>query len=103
MDFYQQLDKLPGVKTTIITGNNRPLYEQLQGRFSSIQVVGYTDKVYEYMGCADVVTKPGGITLFETIRSRAAYAGHPPLSSPGDCQRQLHHRKPNRPGNGLLP
>lgn len=70
MDFYQQLDKLPGVKTTIITGNNRPLYEQLQGRFSSIQVVGYTDKVYEYMGCADVIlTKPGGITLFETIRS----------------------------------
>jgi UDP-N-acetylglucosamine:LPS N-acetylglucosamine transferase len=54
------------VRTTIIAGNNRKLFEKLQGRFRNIEVVGFTEKVYEYMQRADLVlSKPGGITLFE--------------------------------------
>ena len=68
--FYEQLNALPGVKTTLITGNNRKLYERLAGKYQNIEVLGYTDRVYDYMARADLaLTKPGGITLFETIFS----------------------------------
>ena len=68
--FYEALDALPGVHTTIITGRNQKLYDRLAGRYPHIQVLGFTDRVYDYMARADLVlTKPGGITLFETIFS----------------------------------
>ena len=58
------------VHTTIITGNNRKLYDRLAGKYAHIEVLGFTDRVYDYMARADLVlTKPGGITLFETIFS----------------------------------
>ncbi|MCI8336312.1 MAG: UDP-diphospho-muramoylpentapeptide beta-N-acetylglucosaminyltransferase [Peptococcaceae bacterium] len=68
--FYQQLSSLPGVHTTIITGNNLALYNRLYNRFPDLEVIGFTDQVYRYMQEADlIITKPGGITLFETIHS----------------------------------
>lgn len=68
--FYQQLSNLPGVHTTIITGNNLALYNRLYNRFPDLEVIGFTDQVYRYMQEADlIITKPGGITLFETIHS----------------------------------
>ena len=68
--FYEALDALPGVHTTIITGNNRKLYDRLAGKYAHIEALGFTDRVYDYMARADLVlTKPGGITLFETIFS----------------------------------
>jgi len=68
--FYEELNALPHVKTTIIAGNNRRLYEHLAGKYENIQVLGFTDRVYDHMAQADLVlTKPGGITLFETIFS----------------------------------
>lgn len=68
--FYQGLNGLKDVKTTIITGKNRDLYQRIHGRYENIEVVGYTDQVYRYMQEADlVISKPGGITLFETIFS----------------------------------
>ena len=68
--FYRQLSKLPGVHTTIITGNNLVLYNRLYNRFPDLEVIGFTDQVYRYMQEADlIITKPGGITLFETIYS----------------------------------
>ncbi len=68
--FYEALNALPGVKTTLIAGNNRKAYERLAGRYENIEVLGFTDRVYDYMARADLVlTKPGGITLFETIFS----------------------------------
>lgn len=69
-EFYQVLNEMPGVKTTIITGGNQKLYERLHGRYENIEVVGFTDRVYDYMARADLMlSKPGGITLFETIFS----------------------------------
>ena len=68
--FYEELNALPDTDTTIITGRNEKLYRRLAGRYPHIRVVGFTDRVYEYMAQADLVlTKPGGITLFETIFS----------------------------------
>ena len=67
---YEALDALPGVHTTIITGNNRKLFDRLAGKYAHIEALGFTDRVYDYMARADLVlTKPGGITLFETIFS----------------------------------
>ena len=61
---------MPGVRTTIITGGNQKLYDRLHGRYENIEVVGFTDRVYDYMAQADLMlSKPGGITLFETIFS----------------------------------
>lgn len=71
LSFYADLDAIPDTQTTVITGRNEKLYEKLRGRFANIQVLGYTARVWEYMAQADlIVTKPGGITLFETIYSQ---------------------------------
>ena len=68
--FYEELNALPGVETTIIAGRNEKLRERLEGKYEHIHVVGYTDRVYDYMARADLMlSKPGGITLFESIFS----------------------------------
>ena len=68
--FYEELNALPGVETTIIAGRNEKLRERLEGKYEHIHVVGYTDRVYDYMARADLMlSKPGGITMFESIFS----------------------------------
>ena len=68
--FYEALNALPGVETTIITGNNHKCYERLAGRYEHIEVLGFTDQVCAYMGRSDLVlSKPGGITTFEALFS----------------------------------
>ena len=69
--FYEALNALPGVHTTIITGRNQKLFERLSGKYENIEVVGYTDRVYEYMSRSHLLlTKPGGITTFEALFSQ---------------------------------
>lgn len=68
--FYIKLHyALPEAKLIVITGNNKNLYQKiLKMKKPYIKVVGYTDKVDEYMKIADLlVSKAGGITLFEAI------------------------------------
>src|SRR5699024_11573994 len=49
---------------------SQTLQERPAGRHPHIQVLCVTDRVYDYMARADLVlTKPGGITLYETIFS----------------------------------
>lgn len=68
--FYRALDALRGAEVIVITGKNERLYRRLRGQYDNIRVVGYTDRVYEYMARADLVlTKPGGVTIFEAICS----------------------------------
>lgn len=79
MDFYDALNAIPDTYTTIITGRNRKLYDRLHGRWENIQVIGYTSQVWEYMAEVDlIVTKPGGITLFETIFAQVPILTWPP-------------------------
>ena len=73
--FYRGLSQLPGVHATVITGHNRKLYDRLAGRFPGLTVLGYTPDVRWYMEQADLmVSKAGGITLFEAL-----YTGLPLL------------------------
>lgn len=77
--FYEKLSAIPGVHTTVITGRNQKLFRRLSGRWENIQAVGYTSQVWEYMARADlIVTKPGGITLFETIFAQVPILTWPP-------------------------
>lgn len=65
------VSELKGVKTTLIAGKNAKLAAMVKETYPGIEVIGYTDKVNEFMRDADVViTKPGGITTFEAIASK---------------------------------
>lgn len=65
------LHELPGVRTTVITGKNQRLYEMWEGRFDDVEMKGYVENIGKYMRNADlVITKAGGITLFELLHSK---------------------------------
>ena len=62
---------MPGIRTTVITGKNQKLYDRWAGQFDDVEMLGYVDNIGSYMRKADlVITKAGGITLFELIQSR---------------------------------
>ncbi len=66
--FYEELNALGDVETTIIAGRNEKLHQRLAGKYENIRVLGYTDRVYDHMARADLLlSKPGGITIFEAI------------------------------------
>lgn len=68
--FYEALDQLPDADVTILTGSNEKLLRRLEGKYRHIEAVGFTDRVADYMASADLLlSKPGGITLFEAIFS----------------------------------
>lgn len=78
--FYAAVNDLPGVQTTLITGNNHKLFARLAGRYPNLQVLGYTPEVYAYMGRGDLVlSKPGGATTFEAIFSGTPMLAWEPL------------------------
>ena len=57
-----------GVSATVISGKNKKLYERWHGCFEDIEVLEYIDNISDYMRQVDlVITKAGGITLFELI------------------------------------
>ena len=69
--FYQALNALPGVHTTILTGKNDKLFQRLDGRYENIEAVPFTREVEKYMARAHLMlSKPGGITCFEAIAAR---------------------------------
>lgn len=56
---------------TLLVGKNQKLFEKYQNRYPNMTVVGYTENVYQYMKKAQlIITKAGGITLFEAIHSK---------------------------------
>ncbi|MGL4523006.1 MAG: MGDG synthase family glycosyltransferase [Bacilli bacterium] len=66
--FYDTLNEQRDVCVTVITGKNKKEYDRLKAKYPNIEVLGFTDKVDEYMQNADlIVSKAGGITLFEII------------------------------------
>ncbi len=73
------LHMLPNVKATIITGTNQKLCEKWQRKYEDIEVLGYVENISTYMKRADlVITKVGGITLFEMIYSQVpVFVIHP--------------------------
>lgn len=69
--FYDALNNLPNVHTTIICGHNERLRTRLAGKWENIEVLGFTDRVCDYMARSDLMlSKPGGSTMFEAIFSK---------------------------------
>jgi UDP-N-acetylglucosamine:LPS N-acetylglucosamine transferase len=67
-DMLEQIEKIEGLHTTVITGLNEKMREELTGKYLNTTVLGYTDNVAAFMKKADlIITKAGGITLFESI------------------------------------
>ncbi|QSX05871.1 hypothetical protein JYG23_14600 [Sedimentibacter sp. zth1] len=68
--FLSSLDNNDTIEVTIITGKNNQLYNLITTNYKNIHALMYTNRVYDYMKKADLlVSKPGGITLFEAINS----------------------------------
>ena len=59
------------IHVTVITGRNESLLAALRRRYPSVESIGFTDRVDEYLRRADlVVSKSGGLTTFEAIHTR---------------------------------
>lgn len=70
IEFYQWLQKKHDVFIIIITGKNKKFYEQLSlyVNHSNVTILGYTNHMDEIMKRSNwLISKPGGITLFESI------------------------------------
>lgn len=70
VDVLKALDGVSNLKTVVITGNNKVLYDKLKkaGKLNNVEVLGFTTEIARLMDDSDVlVTKPGGATLFEAI------------------------------------
>ena len=69
-NLFESLNNEKNIKTTVITGNNKKMFEQLKSKYKNIEDLGYTNKIDFYMKRADlIISKSGGITLFEAIYS----------------------------------
>lgn len=56
------------IKVTVLAGRNEKMKKQLETQFPAIHVIGYTEQVAVLMQQADlIVTKAGGVTMFEAI------------------------------------
>lgn len=65
------LDGISGAEVTVIAGKNRKLHDTIRDKYKNIKVYGYTDRIPQLMKEADLlITKPGGITMFEAVKSR---------------------------------
>lgn len=65
-----KLHHMHGVRTVVITGKNKKVYDEWVDRYDDVKVLGYKENISKYMRWADlVITKAGGITLFELIHS----------------------------------
>ena len=70
-NLLRRLIETPGVELTLIAGRNKALYKKIKKKFPQIRVVGFTHQVAAYMSQSDLlITKPGGITMFEAIHSQ---------------------------------
>lgn len=69
-EFLSDLDETENFTINVIVGNNQKMYDKLSNKYKNINVIGFTNEVYKYMREADlIVTKAGGVTMFEAIVS----------------------------------
>ncbi|HWP79490.1 MAG TPA: glycosyltransferase [Candidatus Acidoferrum sp.] len=79
-DFYEAVNRLPGVKTTVLAGKNEKLFKCLDGKFEHIEVLPFVDDMPRVMSEADLLlSKPGGITMFEAISAELPLLIFPPF------------------------
>lgn len=81
-DFYQWMNSYDNVKTIIVTGKNKKLFNKLSQykNLENVIPMGYVDNVYELMRNSHIlVSKAGGVTLFEAIASRIPIIAYKPV------------------------
>ncbi len=68
-ELLEQIDKFSSLKTVIVTGRNKELYDKLSLiQYKNIEVLGFVNNIDELMDKSIfLLTKPGGITVFEAI------------------------------------
>lgn len=67
-ELLESLYKIENININFIAGKNEKLLEEIKAKYPKVNAVGYTNRVDEYMKKADLlITKAGGITLFEAI------------------------------------
>ncbi len=69
-EMLAKLNAVKNTKTTVVTGGNTALYKRLTcgESLEHVEILGFTDDIAALMDQSDlVVTKPGGVTLFEAI------------------------------------
>lgn len=68
-NMLKQLDSYDTLKTVIVTGRNKELYNKLSKKtYKNITILGFVNNIDKLMDEAIfLVTKPGGITVFEAI------------------------------------
>ncbi|MDO7906646.1 glycosyltransferase [Paenibacillus sp. JX-17] len=73
-DICERLQHQPDIQQIIVCGRNRELKETLKKRFagdSSIHIFGFVEQIQSLMHASDcIITKPGGITLSESLSCR---------------------------------
>lgn len=70
-EFYAQLNAMENVQTTVIVGSENRFYHAMKEMYSHVKVLGFVRNVDEYMRESDLLlSKPGGITMFEAIHSK---------------------------------
>ncbi|GKX28377.1 UDP-N-acetylglucosamine--N-acetylmuramyl-(pentape ptide) pyrophosphoryl-UDP N-acetylglucosamine transferase [Vallitalea longa] len=82
VSFYKWIASNKRIKLYIITGKNKKLYDKISkyDSYDNINILKYTDKVADIMSVSDLlITKPGGITLFETISSSLPFIIYKPV------------------------
>ncbi len=73
-DFLQNIKGMPGVSVTVVAGNNQKLYDRLQREYPWVHTVGFVHNIDQYLAQADfLLSKPGGISLFESIYATTPY------------------------------
>ena len=68
-NMLNKLDTYNSLKTVIVTGRNKELYNKLSNKtYKNITILGFVNNIDKLMDEAIfLVTKPGGITVFEAI------------------------------------
>lgn len=71
------------IQVVMVCGKNQDLEQEMTERYSEfghLKVIGYTETIHELMRLADcLVTKPGGVTIFEALATGLPLFFFPPV------------------------
>jgi|GEM_PF-161643 len=76
---YRWICDDPSIDATVVTGHNHKTYQKLKSMYPSLKVKGFVQDIASEMNQADLLlSKPGGITLFEAIHTEIPILAYRP-------------------------
>ncbi len=73
-ELLQGLKNIPKIEITVVAGKNQQLYQKIKTEYPFVQVIGFVNNIHDYLAKADfLISKPGGISLFESIYATTPY------------------------------